>query len=148
MILLIVLFTNLKLNPDNFATAVAASFGDIVTSWLLCDIGQYIFKNTVYTPENYLLDSTSTSTSMFISFYQQLRSPYLALSIIMVILATIPFWFYYACCNKNTRAVLLGIGAWTPILIAMCISFVSGFFLRFGASIFAFMALFQPLING
>lgn len=144
MILLIVLFSNLNLNPDNFATAVAASFGDIVTSWLLCCIGQYIFMHTVYTPENVILDGVKTS----VAFYQQLRTPYLALAIIAALVLLFPIWVYYACKSKSTRVVLLGVGAWAPILVAMCISFVSGFFLRFGASMFAFMALFQPLING
>lgn len=137
MILLIIYCTNHKYNPDNFATAVAASVGDVVTSALLTSIGQGIFLMTV-----------STATIVGFNAYQDLASPWIALGIIGLCVVTFPAVAYCACAEKDTRKVLLGMDAWGPILVAMGVSFLSGTMLRYGATMYAFMTLFQPLING
>ena len=141
MILMIVLLTNFKINPDNFATAIAASIGDIVTSYLLSVIGQFIFNRTVYLPENSPVD-------LSIRYYQDLRSPYIAIGVIIFFVILFPALAYVTCKDKSTKKVLFGAGAWCPILISMMVSFLSGAFLRVGTKYFSFMALFQPLING
>ena len=140
MILMIVLMANYKMNPDNYATAIAASIGDVVTSYLLGITGQAIYQATVY-------GSFSAPENVFATG-QTMQSPWLALGIIFFFIVTFPVLAYITSTNKSTRKVLFGVWAWTPILISMLVSFVSGICLRFGAGAFQLMALFQPLING
>ncbi|OTF78146.1 hypothetical protein BLA29_007727 [Euroglyphus maynei] len=66
----------------------------------------------------------------------------------MFFIAIFPFLAWFTCRDESNRKILLGMGAWLPILLSMLIAFVSGFVLRFGAVAFNFMSLFQPLING
>lgn len=131
MIIIIVTLSHYKINPDNFATAVAASIGDIVTSFVLGIISQYIYTSIVANA-----DSVSQYSSL---------AP---ITIIVISFLIFPFTSYLACKEKTTKQVLLGAGAWTPILLAMVISFFSGAALRFSAVLYRFMTLYQPLING
>ncbi|KAH9403051.1 hypothetical protein TYRP_015817 [Tyrophagus putrescentiae] len=144
MILMILLLSNLKINPDNFATAIAASIGDIVTSYLLGVIGQFIYNRTVYLPDS----SAALLGDLSVRFYQDMRSPSVALGVILFFVVIFPALAYVTCKDEANKRVLFGAGAWCPILVAMMVSFLSGAFLRIGAKYFAFMALFQPLING
>lgn len=142
MIMLTVALHHMNINPDNFVTALAASFGDIITSVLVELIGQFIYDNIVYIPtaDKPLIEG--------IRYYDDLRSPSLPILIILFFILIFPGLAFYTCQDVSTRKILLGLSAWIPILLSMLIAFVSGFVLRFGAVTFNFMSLFQPLING
>lgn len=139
MVLIIVTLSHYKINPDNFATAVAASVGDIVTSFVLGITSQYIFTSVTNYHTGYICDSSSVPIE---------NSPLVPLIIIAISLLLFPITVYITCLDKSTKSVLFGAGAWTPILLSMFISFFSGAGLRFSAVIYRFMTLYQPLING
>ena len=44
MILVIVISHHCKINPDNIATPIAASLGDLTTLAILASIGGFLFK--------------------------------------------------------------------------------------------------------
>ncbi|XP_046919629.2 solute carrier family 41 member 1 isoform X1 [Dermatophagoides farinae] len=144
MITLTIALHYYNVNPDNFVTALAASFGDIITSFLIGVIGEFINERITYQPTDndavFLLDS--------VRYHDDLQSPMMAILIIMLFIAIFPLLAWFSCRDESNRKILLGLGAWLPILLSMLIAFVSGFVLRFGAVAFNFMSLFQPLING
>lgn len=142
MMLLVILFFKLHLNPDNFATAVAASFGDVITSGLFGVIGQYIFDRSIY-DYGERIPSTVPVESM-----HELQSSSFAIYIILAFLILFPLFAYFALNDKASRSVLISVSAWTPIFVSMAISFLTGWFLHQGSTAYAFMALYQPLING
>ncbi|XP_035226666.1 solute carrier family 41 member 1-like, partial [Stegodyphus dumicola] len=83
-----------QINPDNVATPIAASLGDLTTLSLLAGI-------------SYLL-------------YGKLDSPGFAITIILFFLLLIPLWVAVARRNRFTREVLHS--GWTPVISAMAIS--------------------------
>ncbi|KAG8190790.1 hypothetical protein JTE90_005826 [Oedothorax gibbosus] len=108
------------INPDNVATPIAASLGDLTTLSLLAGI-------------SYVL-------------YGKLDSPGFPITIILFFLLLLPFWIAVARKNKYTREVLHS--GWTPVISAMAISSVGGCILDFAVDRFYGIAVFQPVING
>nr|XP_027202658.1 solute carrier family 41 member 2-like isoform X1 [Dermatophagoides pteronyssinus] len=144
MITLTVALHYCHVNPDNFVTALAASFGDIITSFLIGVIGEFINEKITYQP----LDDNATLLFDSVRYNDDLQSPLIAILIIILFIAIFPLLAWFTCRDESNKKILLGMGAWLPILLSMLIAFVSGFVLRFGAVAFNFMSLFQPLING
>ena len=62
IIIVIVVSHYLHINPDNVATPIAASLGDLITLLFLSKISQYIYA---------LRDSHSGYVSMFLSMYYE-----------------------------------------------------------------------------
>lgn len=121
MVGVIMFSRHFNINPDNVATPIAASLGDLTTlaclSWL-----SSVFYNTMDT------------------------HPYLTPSLIVVGLLLVPVWAWIASQNEHTHEVLFT--GWSPVITAMIISSVGGLILDFTVSTFKGVAVFQLVING
>ncbi|XP_052285673.1 solute carrier family 41 member 1-like [Dreissena polymorpha] len=121
MVGVVLLSKKVNINPDNVATPIAASLGDITTLSLLAGIGSLLFK--------------AIGT-------QQWLSPLL----IVIFILLIPLWIYFSLHNKYTHDVVYN--GWSPVLSAMVISSIGGVILGFTVSKYPGIAVFQPVING
>lgn len=117
----IVLSRHCRINPDNVATPIAASLGDITSLSLLSWVATLLY------------DSIGTHD-------------WLAPLIIALYLLAIPLWIWIAKRNLMTRDVLYH--GWTPVVGAMLISSMGGLILDFMVARFEGIAVFQPVING
>ncbi|NXI12098.1 S41A1 protein, partial [Irena cyanogastra] len=111
------------INPDNVATPIAASLGDLITLALLSGISWGLYKE---------LESKAYVNPLVCAFF----------------LSLLPIWIIVARRNSATREVLYS--GWEPVIIAMAISSVGGLILDRTVSDpnFAGMAVFTPVING
>lgn len=141
MILLIVGVSRLGLNPDNFATALAASIGDMITSFLIGILGQFVYAMTILDPSQHIVDDV-------INVHGDHYSYTLVYGSIAFFVAVFFVSGFIAFRDQACRKVLLGVSAWTPIFISMLLSFLSGKILRSGMASYRYIALFQPLLNG
>ncbi|GFG31838.1 hypothetical protein Cfor_02650 [Coptotermes formosanus] len=117
----IVFSRHCSINPDNVATPIAASLGDITSLALLSWV----------------------STVLYDAIGKQ---DWLAPLIISGYILVTPLWVWIAKKNKHTREVLYT--GWTPVMAAMFISSVGGLILDFMVVRFEGIAVFQPVING
>ncbi|XP_051890763.1 solute carrier family 41 member 1-like [Pristis pectinata] len=111
------------INPDNVATPIAASLGDLITLALLSGISW--------------------------GLYIQLQAhPYINPLVCAFFVALTPLWIIISKKNPATREVLYS--GWEPVIIAMTISSVGGLILDKTVSDpnFAGIAVFTPVING
>uniref|UniRef100_A0A3Q2Y5V0 Solute carrier family 41 member n=1 Tax=Hippocampus comes TaxID=109280 RepID=A0A3Q2Y5V0_HIPCM len=110
------------INPDNVATPIAASLGDLITLSLLAGVSS--------------------------TLYEHIETWYLSPLVCLVFLALIPLWVVVARQNPQSREVLCS--GWQPVLVAMCISSLGGVILDKTVSNPSFegMAVFTPVING
>ena len=120
MIGVILASRRLEINPDNVATPIAASLGDLVTLAILA----FTSKNIHY------FDSILISLAI-LSLYFALILPY-CLQIAKK-------------CNHTKDLLKNG---WTPVLSAMVISSLGGTILNKTILTFPKIASFQPVING
>ncbi|ODN02600.1 Solute carrier family 41 member 2, partial [Orchesella cincta] len=120
MVFVILLSTKCNVNPDNIATPVAASLGDITTLGLLAYTGSFLY--TVNDP--YWLCPLIIGTFVFFT----------------------PLWIYLSYTNEYTKKVLTN--GWLPVIMAMLISSGGGFILDKAEQKFSALALYQPVING
>ncbi|NXN04234.1 S41A1 protein, partial [Sylvia borin] len=111
------------INPDNVATPIAASLGDLITLALLSGISWGLYKE---------LESRAYVNPLVCAFF----------------ISLLPIWVIIAKRNSATREVLYS--GWEPVIIAMAISSVGGLILDRTVSDpnFAGMAVFTPVING
>jgi cation transporter-like permease len=123
MILVIVGSHKVRIDPDNIASPVAASLGDMTTAALLAVIAHSIYQ-----------------------YSENQRLPYLALIITLLFVGMLPVWISVAKNNSYTSDVITK--GWTPIVIAVFISSCGGFILEHGKSRFSRLPVFQPVING
>uniref|UniRef100_A0A4X2L6E1 Solute carrier family 41 member n=1 Tax=Vombatus ursinus TaxID=29139 RepID=A0A4X2L6E1_VOMUR len=110
------------INPDNVATPIAASLGDLITLALLSGISW--------------------------GLYLELEGrPYINPLVCVFFVALLPVWVVLAKRSPATREVLYS--GWEPVVIAMAISSVGGLILDKTVSDpnFAGMAVFTPVIN-
>ncbi|ELW47740.1 Solute carrier family 41 member 1 [Tupaia chinensis] len=111
------------INPDNVATPIAASLGDLITLALLSGIswGLYLEQN---------------------------HWRYIYPLVCAFFVALLPVWVVLARRSPATKEVLYS--GWEPVIIAMAISSVGGLILDKTVSDpnFAGMAVFTPVING
>ncbi|KAJ6645691.1 Solute carrier family 41 member 2 [Pseudolycoriella hygida] len=122
-VLVAVILTSYKihLNPDNLATPLAASIGDVVSLTMLSFIASTLYENLV--------------TYSWLSF--------MILSIYMCLL---PFWIICVIYNKYTKPILKS--GWVPVLSALFISGLGGLVLDRAVKVFTGFVVFQPIING
>ncbi|XP_066997189.2 solute carrier family 41 member 1 [Anabrus simplex] len=117
----IVFSRHCNINPDNVATPIAASLGDITSLALLSWI------STI--------------------FYEAIgKKDWMAPTVISVYILATPLWVWISKRNKHTREVLYH--GWVPVLVAMLISSIGGLILDVMVSRFEGIAVFQPVING
>ena len=117
----IVFSRHCHINPDNVATPIAASLGDITSLALL----------------------SWSSTILYESINKQ---DWVAPLVIACYVLVTPLWVWIAKRNKYTNNVLYS--GWTPVMIAMLISSCGGLILEFMVSRFENLTVFQPVING
>ncbi|XP_032669948.1 solute carrier family 41 member 1-like isoform X2 [Odontomachus brunneus] len=117
----IVFSRHCHINPDNVATPIAASLGDITSLALLSWISTILYES---------IDKQDWVAPLVIACY---------------VLVT-PLWVWIAKRNKYTNDVLYF--GWTPVMVAMLISSCGGLILEFMVSRFENLTVFQPVING
>ncbi|XP_054833819.1 solute carrier family 41 member 3 isoform X1 [Eublepharis macularius] len=110
------------INPDNIATPIAASLGDLITLSLLAGISSTLFK---YIDVSYL-------------------SPLIC----AIFIVMIPLWVAIAKQSPPIAEVLKS--GWQPVIVAMTISSIGGLILNktVTKTNFEGMAVFTPVING
>ncbi|KAM8864746.1 solute carrier family 41 member 1-like isoform 2-T5 [Spinachia spinachia] len=110
------------INPDNVATPIAASLGDLITLSLLAGVSS--------------------------TLYEHIDVWYLSPLVCLVFLALIPIWVVVARQSPQIREVLRS--GWQPVIVAMSISSFGGLILDRTVSDpnFKGMAVFTPVING
>ncbi|XP_078049410.1 solute carrier family 41 member 1-like [Augochlora pura] len=121
MVTVILLSKRMKINPDNVATPIAASLGDLITLALLSGIASLFYK---------AIDSLAWIAPTCIAFH---------------IIAT-PVWGYIAARNPFTKEILDY--GWSPVICSMLISSVGGLTLDYTISSYKGIAVFQLIING
>ncbi|XP_036386789.1 solute carrier family 41 member 1 [Megalops cyprinoides] len=111
------------INPDNVATPIAASLGDLITLALLAGISTGLYEQ---------LEHNDYANPLVCAFF----------------VALTPIWVLIARRIPSTREVLYS--GWEPVIIAMAISSIGGLILDKTVSNpnFAGMAVFTPVING
>lgn len=120
MVGVVVLARRWHLNPDNVATPIAASLGDLTTLALLAGISSLLFQHNGVV--------------------------WLSPLVVCVFLAGVPGWVYLSQRNPYTREVLCT--GWVPVICAMAISSVGGCILDAAVTTYHGLAVFQPVING
>uniref|UniRef100_A0AAQ5YDM0 Solute carrier family 41 member n=1 Tax=Amphiprion ocellaris TaxID=80972 RepID=A0AAQ5YDM0_AMPOC len=123
MIGVIIAARKVGINPDNVATPIAASLGDLITLSLLAGISTGLYKELEY-------------------------NDYANPLVCAAFVAMCPLWVLIARKIPCTREVLYS--GWEPVIIAMAISSVGGLILDKTVTNpnFAGMAVFTPVING
>uniref|UniRef100_A0A1W7R9K8 Solute carrier family 41 member 1 n=1 Tax=Hadrurus spadix TaxID=141984 RepID=A0A1W7R9K8_9SCOR len=121
MVAVVIFSRRCHINPDNVATPIAASLGDLITLALLATISSILYSRI----------GTSTLLAAFLCIF---------------FLLLIPVWSFIARHNKYTQEVLYS--GWTPVISAMAISSIGGCILDFAVERFHGIAVFQPVING
>ncbi|KAM6960524.1 solute carrier family 41 member 2 [Aplochiton taeniatus] len=113
----------LGLNPDNVATPMAASFGDLITLAILAGLSHGLYE--------------------CIELY-----PYVSYLVCVFILCLIPLWVAISSRHPSCRILLYS--GWEPIITAMAISSVGGLILDKTVSDpnMAGIIVFTPVING
>uniref|UniRef100_A0AAQ5YQR4 Solute carrier family 41 member n=1 Tax=Amphiprion ocellaris TaxID=80972 RepID=A0AAQ5YQR4_AMPOC len=113
------------INPDNVATPIAASLGDLITLSLLAGVSTTLYE---YIGEENIW--------------------YLSPLVCLVFIALIPLWVVVARQSPQIREVLRS--GWQPVIVAMSISSFGGLILDKTVSDpnFEGMAVFTPVING
>ncbi|EDO45085.1 predicted protein [Nematostella vectensis] len=119
----VVLFSRYcKINPDNVATPIAASLGDLTTLSLLSWISKFLY-NKIGTEHHWV-------------------APVICVGFFVVL----PVWCYI--CHKNhfTHDVLYS--GWVPVISAMVISSSGGLVLDYAVVSYHGIAVFSPVMNG
>ncbi|XP_045892924.1 solute carrier family 41 member 2-like [Micropterus dolomieu] len=111
------------INPDNVATPMAASFGDLITLALLACFSQWFYS--------------------FLDLY-----PYVLYLVDLLFLCLIPLWVVIA--SKHPASHILLRMGWEPIITAMVISSIGGLILDKTVSDpnLAGILVYAPVING
>uniref|UniRef100_A0A915PZC1 SLC41A/MgtE integral membrane domain-containing protein n=1 Tax=Setaria digitata TaxID=48799 RepID=A0A915PZC1_9BILA len=121
MISVVLISRNFLINPDNVATPIAASLGDLTTLGTLSLLG-----------------------SVFLQAH--LDETWLNVGVIVTFMMVAPFWAHVARKDEGTTDVLEN--GWLPIILSMLISSAGGFILESAIKRFPKIAVFQPVING
>ncbi|XP_072945952.1 solute carrier family 41 member 2 isoform X2 [Epargyreus clarus] len=121
MVLVIFGSQKFKVNPDNVATPLAASIGDIVSNSVLAVTAQYMFDQ------------------IKVSLWQPI-------ALMCVYYSLLPMWIFIVWRNKYTKTVLTT--GWTPVISALFISGIGGIVLDQAVDRFTGYEVFQPIVNG
>jgi len=121
MVIVIVAARKFNCNPDNIATPIAASLGDITTLGLLAWISDILYHD--YNDGGY-------KAQIIIGGYFLVLPIFLALAY-----------------NNEHVSEVLRVG-WTPVLMAMLIASGGGFVLEMAVEHFKGVTLFAPVMNG
>jgi len=122
MVVVILLAKLFRFDPDNVATPIAASLGDVTTLGLLAWVSEMFYAH----------------------MKQGIYSAPVIIGVYLVIF--LPVFMYLSYKNKHTQGVLLS--GWTPVLMAMFISSGGGLVLEKAVDTFKGIAVFSPVMNG
>lgn len=117
----VLLSRKLHIDPDNVATPIAASLGDVTTLGLLASISSLLYGIV-------------------------LTNNWVAPVLIVLFLLMVPLWIVISKRNKYTKQVLYT--GWIPVISAVFISSAGGFVLDLAIEKFKGIAVYQPVING
>lgn len=120
MMLVIIVSKKLNINPDNIATPIAASLGDLVTLTILSFLCTFLY---------YIRE--------FI---------WVQVLIVVLYIVLVPVFVFYAYRNDFVKDALYN--GWVPIIMAMAISSAGGSIMGFAVNAYADIAVFQPVVNG
>lgn len=121
MVIVIVVARQLNVNPDNIATPIAASLGDVTTLGLLAWIADILYRH---------LQEGLFTSHIIIGGYSLI----------------LPLFLYLAWNNKHTMEVLQT--GWTPVIMGMLISTGGGTILDRAMEHFSGITVFAPVMNG
>ncbi|XP_040894300.1 solute carrier family 41 member 2 isoform X2 [Toxotes jaculatrix] len=123
MVAVIIGSKRMGINPDNVATPMAASFGDLITLALLACCSQWFYS--------------------FTELY-----PYVLYLVDLLFLCLIPLWVVIS--SKHPASNILLRTGWEPIITAMVISSIGGLILDKSVSDpnLAGIIVYAPVING
>ncbi|KYN34705.1 Solute carrier family 41 member 2 [Trachymyrmex septentrionalis] len=121
LIAVIMISYRYKMNPDNLATPLAASIGDVVSIGIL----------------------SAVASDFYNRLYIEIWVLYIVIGMYFLLL---PIWIIIVLKNKYTRTVLKS--GWVPILSALLISGGGGLVLERTIDSFKGSEVFQPVING
>ncbi|XP_012063017.1 PREDICTED: solute carrier family 41 member 3-like [Atta cephalotes] len=121
LIAVIMISYRFKMNPDNLATPLAASIGDVVSIGILSTVASDFYNR----------------------LYIEIWVLYIVIGMYLLLL---PIWIIIVLKNKYTRTVLKS--GWVPILSALLISGGGGLVLERTIDSFKGSEVFQPVING
>lgn len=121
LVAVILLSHRIHMNPDNLATPLAASIGDVVSLSVLSFIASTLFDNL--------------ATHIWVTYV-----------LIGIYLALLPIWVTVVLYNTYTCKVLKS--GWVPVLSALFISGMGGLVLDAAVNIYKGFVVFQPIING
>lgn len=94
MVVVVLYSRKFNINPDNVATPIAASLGDVTTLFLLACFAKALYADVI--------------------------DPWVCPMIIGLFFVTTPVWIYWTYSNEFTKEVL--VYGWPPVIIAMIIS--------------------------
>lgn len=120
MMSVIILSRRLNINPDNVATPIAASLGDLVTLTILSLLCTFLYSIKTFT--------------------------IIPIGIIFVFSLLVPLYAYYSHKNEFVNDALHN--SWIPIILAMLISSSGGYLMGFAVNVYKSIAVFQPVVNG
>uniref|UniRef100_A0A0M3I223 Divalent cation transporter n=1 Tax=Ascaris lumbricoides TaxID=6252 RepID=A0A0M3I223_ASCLU len=121
MITVVLISRCLHINPDNVATPIAASLGDLTTLAVLSLFGSAFLR-------------------------AHLTESWLNVAVVVIFLLAAPLWAMAARRDDGAKDVLEN--GWSPIIFSMLISSTGGFILEGAIKRFPKIAVFQPVING
>ena len=121
MVGVVLLARQFNWDPDNVATPIAASLGDVTTLGLLAGVANCLYG-------------------------QMLEHRMTAVVVLVIYVLLLPGLLYVAYKNPVTCPVLLH--GWTPILMSMVISSGGGVILHTAVDNFPAIAMFAPVMNG
>ncbi|CAB3406510.1 unnamed protein product [Caenorhabditis bovis] len=121
MVIVIVASRHYNINPDNVATPIAASLGDLTTLSVLAFFGSVFLK--AHETESWL------NTIVVLAF-----------------LLVLPIWARIAQNNEQTNETLRN--GWTPVIMSMLISSGGGFILENAVKSYQSLSTFGPVLNG
>lgn len=121
MVAIILTSRYFRINPDNIATPIAASLGDLTTLALLSLFASYLYKHYI-------------------------SVPWVPVIIIASSAFLVPLCCWFAGKNSYSKEVLDN--GWSPIINAMIISSFGGLILDYSVSQYKGVAVFQLIING
>lgn len=120
MMAVIILSKKMNINPDNIATPIAASLGDLVTLTILSFLCTFLY---------YIKDFIWIHALIFVLF-----------------LTLIPIFAYLSYKNEFVKDALHN--GWMPIILAMLISSTGGWIMGYAVDLYTDIAVFQPVVNG
>lgn len=125
MILILQISTDFGINPDNVASPLASSLGDMTALILLTFTADLLYS------------TISTSTFYIFTGF-----------VIIAYICLIPIWVLMSLDNDHTKKILLEISYWYPLLAAVVISTIAGIIFKQTVIFSDDIALFSPIICG